>query len=286
MRTIYIDVYFLINFTVDMLSLYFAAIFAKVPTSTLRLIVSSATGAFLACLVLFINDIVWLKLIFSALVLVIMAIIGTKKIRFARRIKFMIAFLIFSALVGGAVYFLWGIFDKYLYDSISPATGGSVNRKMLMLAIIVLLSIGVFKMLVAMFSAKESERSVILEINFVGKSIRTEAFVDSGNLAIDPMDMRPVMLIKKKLAEKILPSSVISITDPDLIEREVRRRIRLVPISRGGETHILTGIKPDSVKLIFGEVCEEISVTVAIDKEGGSFGGYEALLPSASLEHV
>ncbi len=286
MKTLYIDVYFLINFTVDMLSLYFAAIFSKVPTSTARLILSSVVGALLACGVVFLDELVWLKMLCSAFILLLMAIIGTKRIKFARRIKFMLSFLIFSALVGGGVYFLWGLFDKYLYNSVSSVSGGSVNRKLLMLAIIVLLSIGVFKMLVGMFSSKESDNSVELEISFMGKSVRTEAFVDSGNLAMDPMDMRPVLLIKSELATSIFPSNVVRLGDPDLIEPNVRRRIRLIPITQGGQTHILTGLKPDGVSVLSGERREEISVTIAIDKEGGTFGGYEALLPSASLEHV
>ena len=286
MKTLYIDVYFLINFTVDLLALYFAAIFSKVPTSATRLVLSSIVGALLACGAVLVDEYIWLKLICSAVILLIMAILGTKKIKFIRRIKFMVSFLIFSALVGGGVYFLWGLFDKYLYENVSSVTGGTVNRKLLMLAIIVLLSIGVFKMLVSMFSSNESRTSVALEICFMGKSIRTEAFVDSGNLAIDPMDMRPVLLIKRELAARIFPSSVVSLSNPDLIEPDIRRRVRLVPISRGGETHILTGVRPDSVCVISGERGEEILVTIAIDKEGGSFGGYEALLPSASLNHV
>ena len=51
--TLYVDVYFLINFTVDILALYFAAIFSKVPTSTRRLIISAVIGAFFAIGIVF-----------------------------------------------------------------------------------------------------------------------------------------------------------------------------------------------------------------------------------------
>ena len=286
MRTLYIDVYFLINFTVDLLSLYFAAVFSKVPTTTARLILSSLCGSLLSCVVVFFNDNAMLKIACSAVILFVMAVIGTKRIRALRRLKFTISFLIFAALVGGGVYYLWEILDKYLYDSVSAFAGSEVNRKMLMFAVIVLLSIGVFKMIVTMFSSHESEGSVLLEIVFMDKSIRVEAFVDSGNLAIDPMDMHPVMFLKPIEAKKLIPESVIELCDPDLIEPGIRRRIRLIPITRGNSTHVLTGIRPDRVSVIREGREEEITVTLAIDKEGGSFGGYEALVPASTLSYA
>ena len=286
MRTLYIDVYFLINFTVDLLALYFAAIFSKVPTGAPRLILSSVCGALLSCGVVFLEDNAILKFICSTIILFIMSMLGTKRISFVRRVKFIVSFLIFAALVGGGVYYLWEILDKYLYDGLSAVSGGEVNRKMLMFSLIVLLSIGVFKMIVAMFSSHECEDSVSLEIVVMDKSLKVDAFVDSGNLAIDPMDMRPVLFLKRESAQKLLPKSVTELSDPDLIEQGIRRRIRLIPITRGEETHILTGIRPDKVTVIRADKTEEISVTLAIDKEGGCFGGYEALLPASVLNYV
>ena len=161
-----------------------------------------------------------------------------------------------------------------------------MNRKMLFFSIIVLLSIGVFKMLVSFFSNIQSEGSVEVEISFLDKSARLEAFIDSGNLAVDPMDMTPIMLLKKDTASAILPDNIINLADPDTIEKNARKRIRLIPISRGGATHVLTGVKPDSVRILKEGKAEEISVTIAIDKEGGTYGGFGVLMPAAALDDV
>ena len=80
---------------------------------------------------------------------------------------------------------------------------------------------GVFKMIVSFFSNLECEGSVKCEIRFFDKSVQTEAFVDSGNLAIDPMDMRPVLFIKKEVAQKLFPESVIELKDPDSLDKAV-----------------------------------------------------------------
>lgn len=280
MQTLYVDVYFLINFTVDLLALYFAAALSKAPTSAVRISVSAAVGALGAVLIILLPEMPLLKMLCSFLSVLLMAFIGTKKIRLVRRMKFTFAFFIFSALVGGATYYAWGIFDKFLYGKITEE-GGVTNRKMLFFSMIVLFSIGVFKMIVSFFSHTQCEGSAEVEISFGEKTLRAEAFIDSGNLAIDPMDMRPVLFIKTGVAEDVFPENVVHLGDPDVLPRDVRRRIRLIPISRGGATHVLTGIKADKVCIIKNGRCEQISVTVAIDKEDGDYGGYDILLPSS-----
>lgn len=280
MQTLYIDVYFLVNFTVDLLSLYYASVFSKVPSSIKRIVIASLiASASAVCVVLF-GDPKLLGIALSAAGLVFAIIIGCSKVSFKRHVKFMVSFLIFEALFGGGVSFIWGILDEYLYDTIASESTPPVNRKLLLFALVVLIFIGVFKMIVSFFSNIVSEGSVKLEVEFLDKKINFEAFVDSGNLAVDPMDMQPIVLIKKDLAKRFLPSNIVELKDPDSIDSRVRRRIRLVPISRGGVTHVLTGIKADSVKLLDEKSQMPIAVTLAIDKEEGDYGGFYALIPS------
>ena len=286
LRTLYIDVYFLINLTVDIISLYFATILSKTPTTTRRLIIASVMGALSAVGVIFLPEIPLLKIIFGGLGLIFMGMITPKGVSFRRKIKFTMAFLVFEALVGGGVSLIWNLFDKYLSHFFNSADGGALNRKMLFLSLIVLLCIGVFKMLVSFFSNIESEGSVDVEISFLDSKTTVSAFIDSGNLAKDPMDMSPVLLIKKDLAKIILPENIIELSNIDGLERTVKKRIRLIPISRGGETHVLVGVKADTVRIKRGDGFEELRVTIAIDKEGGSFGGYMALMPSAALDNA
>lgn len=285
MKTLYIDVYFLINFTVDLLALYFASCFSKMPTSTKRLLISSAVGALIAVGVVLLPEYAILKFIIATAGLIAMGFIAPKRVSVRRKLKFVFAFLIFEALLGGAVSFLWGILDKYISNFFDGAEGGAVNRKMLFLSLIVLLSIGVFKMLVSFFSNIESEGSVDVEISFLDNTAVVSAFVDSGNLAVDPMDLSPILLLKKEVAKTILPENIIELSNIDSLERKVKKRIRLVPLSRGGETHVMVGVKADAVRLVGGKN-EELRVTLVIDKEGGDFGGYKALMPAAALDNA
>ena len=285
MRTLYIDVYFMINFTVDAISLYFAAIFAQIPTTVRRITLASVLGAVAACVIVLVSEILWLRLVLTVLSLIGMGMVGAS-VSGARRLRYIALFIVFEALVGGIVTFAWDLLDRYAYEILESSSGNPVNRRLLLFSVIVLLSFGVFKMLVSFFSKTRCEGSVLLEICFLGQTVRTEAFVDSGNLAIDPMDMRPVMLLKRRLAEEFLPQGVLHLSDPDLLDRDIRRRIRLIPVSRGGVTHVLVGVRADKVSVISDEGEQEVSVTLAIDREEGSFGGFDALMPSAALDYV
>lgn len=283
MRTLYIDVYFLINFTVDILALYFSSVFSRTPTNSRRLILSALFCAFGAVCIVLMPEITLLKIVSTIVTLCFVGLFAVKKVALKRKIKFTFCFFVLEALIGGIFSLIWSVLDKYLYEMLQSGSGGAVNRKMLFFSLIILLSIGVFKMLVSFFTNLENEGVCVLEINFLGRAYSAEAFIDSGNLAIDPMDMRPVLLLKRQAAKKIFPENVVDLHDPDQLDREIRRRIRLIPVSRGGVTHVLTGIRVDSVFAVSNDKKEEISVTVAIDKEEGTYGGYLALVPSGVL---
>ena len=280
MKTLYIDVYFLINFTVDFLALYFSSMFSRVPTTAKRLVTASLAGAFAASLMIFLPEVAVLKLFASITMLAFCSYLAICKVSIKRRVRFLISFVIFEALAGGCVSFLWGIFDKYFYNAFSSMEKVPVNKKLLLFSVIVLIFIGVFKMIVSFFSNIAYEGVVKLEISLFDKKITAEAFVDSGNLAVDPMDLQPILFVKEELARKFIPEAIVELRDPDILDRNARRKIRLIPVSRGEITHVLTGVKPDCVKVIDGEKKQVISVTVAIDKEKGTYGGYLALIPS------
>ena len=280
LQTLYIDVYFLLNFTVDVISAFFALRLSKLDSTISRLILFSALLSLLSVLIIFIEDMVALKYIVSLIVLFISTYIIIYGVSFKRRIKYILSFMIFEGLVGGITTFLWDILDKYLKGSEEVEVE---NSRLLFFAIIVMLSVGVFKMIVSFFSHIEGCESVKIRINFIEKSVVCDAFVDTGNMATDPMDMRPVLILKPELAKKLLPSNVIELCDIDNIDREIRRRIRLIPISGAIGVRVLTGVRPDKVVVIRDEGEEEIFVTLAIDKEGGDFGGFLALMPAVAI---
>ncbi len=283
LKTLYIDIYFLINFTVDLISLYFAALFTKLKISNKRLLITAVIGAVSACLLIFTNA----KLLYIlglTVSIVIMITICTYKITLKRKVVFGFSLMMFLSFIGGIVNFMWeilaDIFSGYLIEN------DIVNRKMLFLSLIILLSIGVCKMMITVLKNGRIETKIVFEIKFLGKTCSSEAMIDTGNLAIDPLGMKPVFIIKEELAKTFLSENVINLTDVDHIEKNIKKKIRLIPLSKDGATHMYVGIVPDEVTVIHKGKKEFIDVTIAIDKEGGDFGGFMALMPFSAVENV
>ena len=283
MKTLYIDIYFLINFVIDLVALHFAAMFTKIKISNKRILMSSALGAISACITVFLRLTI-LDIIISAISLVGMIFICTPKIGYKRRLALGISLLIFLSLIGGVVSFIWDllseIFAGYILEN------DVVNRNMLFLSLIVLLSIGVLKMFITVLNGGKIDTKIEFQIKFLNKQCTSEALIDTGNLAMDPLGMKPVLIIKEKLAKDLLPVSIIELKNIDDLDREIKKRIRLIPLSKGGTTHVYIGVVPNEVSIIKDEKKEIIDVTVVIDKDGGDFGGFMALMPFSAIKNV
>ena len=285
MKTLYVDVYFLINFTIDILALYFASIFCKTAAKVYRLIFSSFFGALCAVIgSVFIID-SKIMYIVSALTFLIMILIVTKGVTVYRKLKYAVAFLLFEILIGGLVYYGYCLLDR-LFENSDCVEVGSENRNLLILSLIVLLSIGVLKLIIYFLGSVRSEKNVKLVVSYLNTETHIEALVDSGNLAVDPLDKTPVMLINLKLGKRIFGQRVLNTDDFSSFDNNLKKRLRIIPVCFGGHKKILYGIKPDSSYAIVGKRREKISIVIAINKEEDSFGGYEALIPLAALEDV
>ena len=285
MQTLYIDVYFLINTTVNILAFYFSSLTAKIPTTMKRIAISGAIGGIYAVIGVFVHKNRFITFLLSLITLVLMCEIVANRVSLFRKMKLAVFFLVYEMMIGGAVHYAYELLDTYVYDSISDiGDGGAKSRNLLLLALIVLVVMGALRAVIGIFSSSTGAKRLDLEIVFFGKISRIDAMIDSGNMAKDPMDSSPVMLIKEENARKIFPKEIF-FDEVDKIPDCYKGRIRIVPIAIGGFSGIMRGVKADEVR-IYNKKGSIIRVTIAIDKEGGTYSGYTALMPSAALDNV
>lgn len=282
MSTVYIDVYFLINFTVDLLAFHLASAFSKVNIKSIRLFVGAFLSALYACIILFIPMHALLMLALSATMLILTSYVLTTSISALRRFKLIVAFVLFLTIIGGAVYLVFdcleAYFPQYVYTDVQ-------NRKLLILSVIVLLAIAIIRLLLALFFHTKSEKYAHLSIEYNGVVLQCDALVDSGNLLKDPIDLTPVMLIKTDAVRKLFPRGIPTLDSFDS-GAKLDRHVRLIPINKSGQRTLTLGIRPERVMIMRGREYAETKLTFIIDDEEGSFGGYEALIPAAALENL
>lgn len=283
MKTLYIDIYFLINFTVDLISLHFAAMLSRTKTSNKKLLISALLGALSACVSVLIASPLVSLIMFLATIIVasVFCCIGSSH---KGRAVFGISLMIFLSLVGGIVSFIWNLLEDAFSDYLIE--GDVVNRKMLFFSLIALLSIGVFKMLITIMSTGKIDTTVEIKMQFLDQECYAEALIDTGNLAMDPLGMKPVLIIKKELARKFLSDDIINLSDIDSLDTKTKKKIRLIPLTKEGVTHVYVGFVPDDVKVRRNGREYSVDVTIAIDKEGGDFGGFLALMPYSAVSNV
>ena len=90
------------------------------------------------------------------------------------------------------------------------------------------------------------------------------------------------MLLKKSSAEMLFPFGIPNFFDGD-VPPKYKKHVRLIPYERCGVKGVYTGIRPDCVVILSKQKREPVKVIIVIDEEGGSFGGYAALMPGAAL---
>ncbi len=285
MRVLYLDVYFLINFSVDLLAVYLSVRLLHIGTSVWRLCASAGIGAAYAAAVIFLPaGSAYAYIPLSVVSLWLVAKVAGGHIRRLRRARLCVMFVVFQMLLAGCVYYGYQWLDKLSEKYIIDTNSQAENRKLLIFAVIVLLSIGILRLFSALLGESRSESVCSVKVELFGHSVTVDALVDSGNLVRDPMDGKAVILVKSEVlrALSVDPSDLLS---SDIKDGRLRKRIRLIPCHMGGECKLLYGIRADRICTSEkGKNKEDISALIGWDKEDGTYGGYTALVPSAVME--
>ena len=271
MRVLYIDIYFLINFTTDMLALYFASRLCKVRGTAFRLILASAIGAIFACvIVLFeIHMLIYFLAVISSAWVITWVFAGKRGI--LRAIKHNVSFIITETLLGGAVTLLFRLLNSVI-PAYSDSEGGAENRTLLIVTASILLSYGVIRLAFCMLRGSVHEENVNISIWIGDKSITLSALVDSGNMLCDPYTGGAVVIVKAKSISAIIPEQIQILK----YNGDMKRRIRLIPAKGAFGGEMLTGIRTDRITV--GKT-DHAGAVIALDTSGGSFSGHDALLP-------
>jgi len=283
MRVLYIDVYFLINFTVDVLALYFSALLLHFPIYRWRLSLASIIGACFASVAVLLYGKTLLLLSLSVLSLICMILLVGKNGGCFRRIRLSLVFLLLQMLIGGIVHWGYGILEKRLGSLRLETDAG--NRKLLYLSVLILLAIGILRLSISLLSHTARVRSSEVEIVIAGNRFFGSALVDSGSFLCDPLDGSAVVLIKSAVARRLLPPAFL-LENTEALSEEYQKKLRLIPVRVMGVQKILFGIRPDEFCVLQGKKREHLRVIIAYDKEEGDYEGYSVLIPSALAENV
>ena len=279
---IYADVLFIINFSMDFLSLYIVGRLMHFRMKAPRVILGASLGALYGVLELLLSGTsLWKTAITLSVLLTMCAIAFGQR---SLRTYFASVALTFgvSMIIGGM---MTSAFLKLGGQASYIKIGGAIetiygNLPVWKFAVFALLSAistwGIGKL----FRRKRAMRTCALRMTFDGNEHEWVALVDSGNLLEEPVSGTPVIFLKGNAARS-LPAYLLYAmkSGAAALSSENVGKLRVIPSRTVTGNGILLAAVPERLSLLTGGVWESRRALVAVDFSDGDYGGFEALVP-------
>lgn len=260
---LYADVLFVINFSMDFISLFLTAMVMHRKIQKGRILISSCLGGVYGIFDIIVDLNPIIQILISITVSFLICIICFKEKKISSFLIMLAMFWGVSALLGGFMSLLYSAFNKIFYEYIKDYSYSEVynGARFVIIASIAIIASSVFsKMLIKRTSIKTTELIVETDSGHYVLS----GLVDSGNLLTEPLTGKCVILVSDngKLGEEIL-------SYPEY-------KMRYIPYNGVEKEGIIKGIVPKKVII---NKSEKSAVIASVRKD--NFAGYDALVPSA-----
>ena len=275
-EVLYLDVFFLINFAMDAVSLAVGALASSEKVRLWRILISSFFGAVFSLGLLFFSAKgVWNLLGgLSGFCGMIFVCFGKKSPRRLGKAG------LFSFL---AALFLGGVVEAISFYTAASPGGARLTLGVFLIAS--LLAFGAFSLWGKSVDRKLETAVVSLTIRFSGRCEHFVGLVDSGLLLRDPEGSRPVLLMKAAYASPLLPQAFLKRLETG--EASGEERLFCVPIKTASGSGELYAFLPESVSVLRRggrkKAKEHRGVLIALDFSQGGFGGCPCLVPLSVL---
>lgn len=277
---VYVDLYFLVNASMDLLCLAMTASILHRAVKRWRLFLAALLGGGWAVGVLLLGIDGAPGVVPDLLMAVLLAAVAfaEKNGRITRLLRDAGAYAFLSALLGGLMTVLYRFLNR-LELPLEALQGDGLSAWMF--AILAAVA-GFFTLRGGrLFRRSGAVRDVGLEITVEGRTAVLRALVDSGNLLTDPLDGRSVVLADPaKLLPCLSPMLAHALEHPESAPPEYARRIRLIPAHSATGEGLLAAFAPDRLVIVTKKDRVTANDLVALSPLGGTAGGYDALIAS------
>ena len=283
-QSVYLDIYFLINFSMDFLGLFLSASLVERKIKYYRLIIAASVGALYACLTLFISLAGLWRLLLDALVCLAIGAVAVLERRTLKGVpSFSLVFGAVSIILGGAMTALFHLFNRLGVDLLFDNGGAGDGVSVWLFAILA----GISGLLALKGGGALKKRAIRkrgrIEIEYAGVRTSISCLCDSGNLLREPISSLPCVLVELDALSSILPRSLTEAVKKGnitLLEERERARVRLIPSQSATGKAMLVGLRVDVLRIDMGGGAVKTDAYVVLLTEKISEKGIKALVPS------
>ena len=279
MKTVlYADVLFIINFGMDLITIWLSFLIVHESTSTLRLIISSVIGGLYGVITVVFDFNGILSVTASILISLIMVLISSRsRLTFGKYVKYTFILWGVGALLGGVTSLI------VRFGKGNENTFKTHNAPFFVLALAGLIS----SLIIKAFSSRSAVESCIAKISIFGSSVETKMLTDSGNLVKEPISGAPVIFVKKKLFDAQLVDHIDlfcgKLSDVVHLPPDLKRRLRLVKVERAGDSAVLPAFIPDEVELRYKKQHKKVSCVIVFENID-DYAGFDGIVPAVLLK--
>ena len=287
---VYVDVLFLINFSMDALSLFVTARLCSMKAGVFRLSLAALIGALYSVVVLFFGIAVVFEIVTFISISVIMVCVAFKPLGIREIFKTSGVLFISSALLGGTMSAFYSVLSNFFRNTSDVSEDDSLISPILVL-VLALISLCTSLLLTKLHGSGKLPDCADVEIVFLKKKRRLRGIFDSGNMLTEPLSGRPVIPVRASCLRGIVSNSFIKTslsreTEVDKItDINERSRFRLIPAKGIGGSTYMHGLIPDSVTLIYSyrgkERVIQRDAVIALMRENEA--DVECIIPSSII---
>ncbi len=288
-QVIYGDILFIVNFSMDFLALYITSKLLKYSPGAFALTFGAGLGAAYGVLQLVITGNALFSNLISIGVAMLMCYIafGAKTpIIYLRNI---LIFYAVSFLMGGTMTAIYSFLNSKLTKR-NVIINGDINTLQGGISPLMFLGVAMLAIIFTYICSRVMESNVRnktakLEVSFNNKNVELCALCDSGNLLCEPLGGLPCAVCTYQSIKELLPKG----TEPlfrdkntsllEFCDKQLARRVRIIPTSCVGTTGVLIGLIPDTVK-VNGE---EKAICIATDATFEGTDGCNAIMPTSVI---
>lgn len=285
-RTVYVDLFFLINFSMDFLCFFLTGKLLSRKLSLSRMLFASALGGIYANVSLLLS----LGGIFGVLIDVAVCMLMCLVAFWENGgvIKNTLVYIATSMVLGGFMTAIFTLLDKADLPFDAVASDGISAW---MLAILAAVSALICVFAGRFFRRRATKKTTSLTVHMNEKKKTLLAFCDSGNLLCDPISGKPCIIADAEVLRGTIPDEVIDLSlnatgAGDVRDADIMRRIRLVPAKTATGRGMMVCVRVDKLVIGEGKDAHEADALLGIcniSELGESHGGCGALIPTELL---
>lgn len=283
-QTVYVDLFFMINFSMDFLCFFLTSQLLGTKLRLLRTVCAAIIGGIYADVALFmsVGSVAAVFIDIAVCVLMCATAFGVKGGLAAHSA----VYIAVSMILGGFMTALFGLLNRAKLP-LGETEGDGISAWIL--ALLAAISAAVTLLGGKSFRRKSARKYADVDVVMLGKSKRLSAFCDSGNLLRDPISSKPCIVVDMNALDGVLPRNIVDtarkadVSAVAELDGELAKRVRIIPAKTAFGSGMLLAVRAD--KILLGEKgkMREVDALLALCDAGEIGEGCQALVPSELL---